>query len=115
MDASLLLSRAKAMRRGATPAERRLWSLVRNGRLSGYKFRRQYPLGPYIVDFICISKRLVVEADGGQHMEDAHYDAARSKWLALRGYRVVRFWNNEVLTQTEAVAERLLQELKRQG
>ena len=101
------------MRRGATDAERRLWSLVRSGRLSGYKFRRQHPLGPYIVDFICISKRLVIEVDGGQHMDDADNDAARSEWLAIQGYRVVRFWNNEVLMQTAAVAERVRQELER--
>ncbi|MEI6485948.1 MAG: endonuclease domain-containing protein [Sphingomonadales bacterium] len=93
---------AKDMRRAMTDAEKALWRMLRAKRLEAYKFRRQLPIGPYIVDFACASHRLIVEADGGQHAESAH-DARRDGWLAAQGWRVLRFWNNEILTNSEGV------------
>ncbi|MFC5697614.1 endonuclease domain-containing protein [Pseudomonas sp. GCM10022186] len=95
---------AKQLRTGQTDAEQRLWQHLRAKRLQGLKFRRQKPLGPYILDFICQERMLVVEVDGGQHLESAS-DRARDEWLARRGFRVLRFWNHEVLSQTDAVLE----------
>jgi very-short-patch-repair endonuclease len=93
-----------------TDAERRLWAALRGRRLQGFKFRRQRPLGPFIVDFACIEHRLVVEADGGQHA-DSQYDADRTAWLEKRGWRVLRFWNNGILANPEGVQEAVLQAL----
>src|SRR5277367_6680388 len=88
-------SRARAMRRAPTGAERRLWRLLRDRRLDGLKFRRQVPIGPYIVDFLCVGARLIVEADGSQHNESPH-DEVRDASLARGGWKVLRFWNHEV-------------------
>ena len=74
----------------------------------GYKFRRQAPVGKYIVDFLCYRPRLVVELDGGQHQEQADYDNERTRWLESRGFKVIRFWNNQVLEEAEAVEEAIL-------
>ena len=101
---------ARRLRRSMTDAECELWSRLRNGQFDGYKFRRQAPLGPYVLDFFCESERLVVEVDGGQHA-DSKDDALRTSWLAARGCRVVRFWNNEVLQNIDGVLERLRLEL----
>jgi very-short-patch-repair endonuclease len=90
------------LRRAQTDSEIRLWKLLRAKRLEGWKFRRQYPIGNYIVDFACPSARLIVEADGGQHAENA-YDARRDAWLASQGWRVIRFWNHHILNDTESV------------
>jgi len=87
-----------------TDVERRPWSVLRDRRLLGYKFRRQRPIGPFIVDFACIERRLVIEADGGQHA-DNEADARRTAWLERHGWRVVRFWNNDILLNAEGVAE----------
>jgi len=96
---------ARDLRRGQTDAERALWARLQNRQLCGAKFRRQEPLGPYIVDFVCFDKRVVVEVDGGQHDEEAdrRKDAVRTAWLEGEGYRVLRFWNNEVLGNMEGV------------
>ena len=93
------------LRQNATDAERRLWSHLRNRQLDGHKFRRQVPLGPYIADFACLSERLIVEVDGGQHAWQATTDAARTPWLEAEGYRVLRFWNSEVLGNLEGVLQ----------
>ena len=98
--------RAKELRRNMTDAEHRLWYHLRAHRLGG-KFRRQQPLGRYIVDFVHLGARLVVEADGGQH-NGSDRDAARDAWLQANGYRVLRFWNNEILQDTDAVLETIL-------
>ena len=102
MVENLLKDRARAMRAEPTEAERRLWRLLRDRRFNGFKFRRQEQLGPYIVDFVCFEKKLVVEADGGQHADSA-YDAKRDAWLTSRGFTVLRFWNDEVLRNPRAV------------
>jgi adenine-specific DNA-methyltransferase len=112
MEFMELLEHARAMRRNPTDAERRLWSVLRGARLRHDKFHRQVPIGTYIVDFLCRQASLIVEVDGGQHMIDIAYDTARSEWLQDRGYRVMRFWNNEVLLQTDAVAMRILEALE---
>ena len=96
---------AKALRKGMTDAEWLLWRHLRNRELGGWKFRRQYPVGPFIVDFICLEKNLVIEVDGGQHAENEELDLQRSAYLNKMGYQVLRFWNNEVLQETEAVLE----------
>ena len=96
---------ARAMRRKQTPAEARLWSRLRNGNLMGIKFRRQVVVGPYIADFLSAQARLIVEADGGQHGEQESQDEERTRFLEYRGYRVLRFWNHDILTDIDAVME----------
>jgi len=103
---------ARQLRRSATLAEVRLWSHLRRKQLAGFRFRRQHPLGNYIVDFFCPEARLVVEADGGQHSEDNAHDAARTEWLEKRGYRVLRFWNTDILASTEEVLAAILGALR---
>ena len=97
-------SRARAMRRAPTDAELRLWRLLRDRRLSGFKFRRQVPVGPYIVDFLCVGAKLIVETDGSQHAESPR-DKARDAYLESEGWKVLRFWNNEVSQNREGVLE----------
>jgi very-short-patch-repair endonuclease len=112
MNEPVMLSRARRMRKDATDAERRIWALVRNRRLDGYKFRRQIWIGPFIADFVCEQPQLIVEIDGGQHSMQLSYDVARTRYFKARGYRVIRYWNNDVLARTEAVAESLRQALR---
>ena len=102
---------SQANRRGQTDAERLLWAKLRDRRLDGVKFRRQHPIGPYIADFCSAERRLVVEVDGGQHAQRATSDGQRTRYLAEAGYRVLRFWNPEVLTQIQAVLERISEAL----
>lgn len=104
---SPLLARARQLRTSQTEAELRLWYHLRASRFLGLKFRRQMPLGPYIADFVCVERRLVIELDGGQHAEQAAYDARRDAWMRQQGFTVMRFWNNAVLGETEAVLERI--------
>ena len=98
-------TRARELRNNPTKAEWALWQQLRLRHLGGYKFRRQQPLGLYIVDFVCLEKRLIIEVDGGQHGEQAAHDEERSAWLAAQGFRVLRFWNHKVLQNIEAVKE----------
>ena len=98
----LFKQRARAMRREATPAERTLWYALRDRRLQSLKFRRQVPLGSYIVDFCCIADKLVLEVDGSQHGENRR-DEIRDAWLKREGYKVLRFWNHEVRFNQEGV------------
>ncbi len=98
--------RARELRRRSTDAERRLWYFLRNRQIDGVKFRRQAPIGSYVVDFLAADRRLVVEIDGGQHAaQQLSYDRQRTAWLEAQGYRVVRFWSNESLVNTEGVLE----------
>lgn len=98
-----LIARAKWMRAHPTEAEKRLWSMLRNARIAAHRFRRQHILFPFIVDFACLPACLIVEADGSQHA-DSRDDARRDFILRSRGFRVLRFWNNDVLTRSEDVA-----------
>ena len=102
---------AKQLRRQSTEAEKRLWAALRSRQLSGAKFRRQVPIGPYVADFVCPAASLVIEIDGGQHGSQAEDDARRSECLAREGYRVVRFWNNEVMDNLPGVLETIMREL----
>ena len=109
---AVIRHRAQKLRAEPTDAERVLWVRLRRRQVLGYKFRRQQPLGPYIVDFVCLEKRLVVEVDGSQHQEQRTYDEARTRWLESQGYRVLRFWNNEVLAETDKVIELIAKRLE---
>ncbi|MDO4249264.1 MAG: endonuclease domain-containing protein [Neisseria sp.] len=108
----VLQERAKNLRSNMSEAETRLWHHLRAGRLNGYKFRRQQPMGNYIVDFVCVTPKLIVEADGGQHAEQAGYDAERTVYLNSLGFTVLRFWNDEILRQTEDVLAEILRALQ---
>jgi len=101
---------AKALRKNMTEAEQLLWRHLRAHRLHDQKFRRQRPIGPYIVDFVHFGARVIIEADGGQH-NGSDNDAMRDAWLRSQGFTVLRFWNNEILQNTEAVLEAVLKEL----
>ncbi len=96
---------ARALRKNATDAEQHLWNELRGRRLAGFKFRRQRPFGPYVCDFICLEASIVVELDGSQHLERSDYDARRDAFIRSYGYRVLRFWNGDVLDRTESVME----------
>ena len=95
--------RARALRRNQTDAERRLWSRLRNRQIVGFKFKRQFPIGAYFADFVCLETGLIIEVDGGQHLEQQIRDAVRTEFLERLGYRVLRFWDNDVLLRTDAV------------
>ena len=99
------------LRLNATDAERRLWAALRDRRLQSYKFRRQHPIGRFVVDFACTKHRLVIEADGGQHNESTA-DIRRTAWLESQGWRVIRFWNNDILVNTEGVLSTILRALQ---
>ena len=101
------LEKAKQLRKNQTDAEKLLWQKLRNRQLSHYKFRRQVPVGIYIVDFMCVSAKLIVELDGGQHTEKQGYDQKRTAYLETKGFRVVRYWNNDVLINIDGVLEAL--------
>jgi len=100
---------ARRLRRDQTDAERRLWSRLRDRRLVGARFCRQHPIGPFIADFCCTEAKLVVELDGGQHALRLAEDQVRTKYLESQGYVVIRFWDNEVLTNTEGVLQRIVE------
>jgi very-short-patch-repair endonuclease len=104
---------AKNLRKNSTDVERLLWSRLRAGRLEGIKFRRQHPIGHYIVDFVCLERKLIIELDGGQHAlpEEIWNDKERTDWMEKEGYTVLRFWNNEVLTNMEGVLEVIREKL----
>lgn len=105
-------NRARSLRHNQTDAENRLWWHLRNRNLGGFKFRRQHPVGPYITDFACLEKMLIVELDGGQHAEQVEDDLVRSKFLEAEGFRVMRFWNHEVLESIDAVLEKIFEVLE---
>ncbi len=108
MEAS---SYAKNLRMDMTEAERKLWTHLRARQLAGVKFRRQHQIGPYIVDFVSFEPKLVIEIDGGHHALQPEEDRRRSAWLANNGFRVLRFWNHEVLQHTDTVLEKVRRSL----
>jgi very-short-patch-repair endonuclease len=99
----------KKLRRNMTKAEKRIWYKMRNKQL-GVKFRRQQPIGKYIVDFVCFENRLVIEIDGGEHFQ-SHTDSVRDEWFKENGYKVLRFWNNGVLKNTDGVIQKIVSEI----
>ena len=102
-----LLENAKTLRSNLTEAEQKLWYHLRAHRFMGRKFKRQKPLGCYVVDFICLEEKLIIELDGGQHAENLEYDQERDAWLRSQGFTVLRFWTNELMNETESVLERI--------
>ncbi|MEO6024010.1 MAG: endonuclease domain-containing protein [Burkholderiales bacterium] len=104
--------RARALRNQATETERRLWRFIRLRQLGGHRFRRQVPIGCYIADFACLEAKRVVELDGGQHHEQRAHDALRDGYIKPQGFRVLRFWNNQVLQETAAALEDILRALE---
>ena len=107
-------SKARELRKNMTTQERKLWSILRKKSLNNLKFRRQYPIGDYIVDFICHEKNLIIEVDGGQHNENKNkiYDEVRTKFLESKGFKVIRFWNNEIDENIEGVYFEILRVLE---
>jgi len=108
-----MANRAQQLRSRPTDAERALWKRLRNKQISDYRFRRQAPIGDYIVDFVCFTQRLVIEIDGGQHAQadQQKLDQRRTAWLEGQGFRVIRFWNNDVLKNTDAVVTEIIRVL----
>jgi len=100
-----LLDNAKTLRRTQTDAEQKLWYHLRAHRFLGRKFKRQKPIGRYVVDFVCLEEKLIIELDGGQHAENVEYDHVRDSWLRSEGYTVLHFWNNELMNEMEGVLE----------
>jgi len=101
---------ARELRRTQTDAERHLWARLRNRRLHGLKFRRQFPVGSFFADFLCLDRRLIIEVDGRQHAESQAEDLDRTHFLAEQGFKVIRFWNNDVLKKTDSVCKEILNE-----
>ena len=108
MNEPPLLLRRKKLRTNQTNAERKLWSRLRAKRFFGLKFSRQQSVGPYVLDFYCPSQKLAIEIDGGQHIENVKYDALRSEYLFSIGIQVIRYWNSDVLKDTDAALEQLM-------
>ena len=104
--------RSRTLRNQATDAERRLWQHLRLRQLRGYRFRRQVPICGYIADFACLDAKLVIELDGGQHQQRHRYDERRDRQIEAQGFRVLRFWDNQVFQETEAVLEDILRSLQ---
>jgi very-short-patch-repair endonuclease len=102
---------ARQLRHDMTDAERLLWYLLRARRFASAKFRRQHPIGPFVADFVCVAQRLIIEADGGQHAESAN-DLSRTDWLEGQGWRVLRFWNDDILHRQAMVLEEILKALE---
>ncbi len=107
----LNVDRARVLRTRMTDAEQKLWRHLRNRQLQGFKFRRQHEISHYIVDFVCTQEKLIVELDGGQPLEQIEYDEHRTQQLKAMGYRVLRFWNNDVLMDATSVLEVILKTL----
>jgi very-short-patch-repair endonuclease len=103
-DRTMTIDAARRLRKQPTDAEMRLWSRLRRRQVGGHRFRRQVPVGPFVVDSACLEARLVIEVDGGQHV-GSERDAVRTEWLEGQGFRILRFWNDEVLRSTDDVVE----------
>ena len=106
---------ARNLRRNMTDAERVLWSRIRNGQIYGARFRRQCPIGRFIVDFVWLAGKVVVELDGGQHADKQEADQSRTAWLAAEGFEVMRFWNHEVLQDLDSVVQVVGNRIKEVG
>ena len=109
------ISRARRLRNRSTDAERLLWSKLRDRRMMDCKFRRQFPVSRYVVDFVCWEHSLIIELDGGHHQAQQDYDRARTEWLQSRGFVVLRYWDNVVLTELDSVLESISEVLRERG
>jgi len=107
-----LVPRARQLRRDSTDIERKMWTLLRGRQLDDYKFRRRFPIGRYVADFACFAERLVIEVDGGLHADNPE-DAKRTRFIEAQGFRVIRFWNTDVLANPEGVLTTILEALER--
>ncbi len=107
--------RARALRKTMPEVEQLVWTKLRDRRFQNFKFRRQFPFGAYVVDFICLERRLIIELDGGQHTLRRNYDAERTRWLESQNFRVLRFWNYEVVEDWDTVAEGIWNALQTGG
>lgn len=105
------ITRARGLRRQSPPAERLLWAQLRDRRLGGFKFRRQRPIGPYFVDFVCLERKLIIEVDGASHDFTIEHDALRDARLRTSGYRVLRFRNDEIRGNSDGVRQAILNTL----
>ena len=108
-----ILARARELRQPQTRAEAKCWARLRNRQLGSFKFRRQHPIGCFVVDFYCAAARLAIEIDGDSHADQADYDLARTEWLNEGGYHVIRFTNRDVFSQMEAVLETIWRECEK--
>ena len=111
MTTDNLTHRARELRRRSTEAEKMIWHRIRSKQLEGYKFRRQQPIGTYVVDFVCFEKRLIIELDGGQHAIDQQRDRNRDSRLGEEGFMTLRFWNHDVMQNLEGILERIRERL----
>ena len=100
-----LADKARSLRKNQTDVEQLVWKHLRNRELYNYKFRRQFPIEPYVADFACLELKLIIELDGGQHACQINYDEQRSLFLEQRGFKVLRFWNNDVIENTVGVLD----------
>lgn len=105
-------SRARALRRQTTDAERYLWQHLRRRQIAGHRFRRQVPVAGFIADFACLEAKVIVELDGGQHAQNVEYDEQRDRLIEAQGFRVLRFWDNQVFQETQAVLEKIMRALE---
>ena len=112
-DPTLPRDAARNLRANATEPEQKLWSHLRKGQLYGFQFRRQYSVGPFFVDFVCLEASLIIEVDGAQHADRKEQDQSRSEFLRSNGYQVLRFWNCEVLADVDSVVERIAEVLRK--
>ncbi|HXV00145.1 MAG TPA: DUF559 domain-containing protein [Caulobacteraceae bacterium] len=112
MEPSARIRRARGLRVEATDVERKLWAVLRARQLGGFKFRRQLPIDRYIADFACVEARLIIELDGGQHLDNADRDERRTRVLEACGWRVIQFWNTDLIDDLDGVARDILAELK---
>ena len=104
--------KARELRKSPTEAELTLWKQICRRQLGGYRFRRQQPLGPYIADYVCFEKRLIIELDGGHHSDKTAQDSERTTWLESQGFRVLRFWNSQVMGEIDAVKQVIFEALE---
>ena len=109
LDKKVLLQAAKDLRKNSTAAEISLWKILRSGQLEGLKFRRQHVIGRFIVDFVCLERKVIIELDGGHHSSQKERDNERDDWLKREGYKIIRFWNNEFFINTEGVLNKILE------
>ena len=107
-----LQHRARALRNQSTDAERHLWQHLRGKQLAGYRFRRQLPIAGFIADFACLEAKIIVELDGGQHAQNVGYDGRRDRLIEAQGFRILRFWDNQVFLETQAVLEQIMRALE---
>ena len=107
----IIKNNSRNLRKNMTDVERMLWAKIRGRQLQGFRFRRQHPIGSYIIDFICLELKLIIELDGSQHMGQQQYDMKRSQWLQSNGFKIMRFWNSDILDDLDGVMQAICMHL----